>query len=373
MIIKELTLSDFRNYEALNLSFDRGTNLLYGDNAQGKTNLLEAIYLSCTTKSHKGAKDAELIRFEQPEAHIRSLIDKEGATYRVDMHLKRGGAKGLALDGIKMKRAAEFLEKLRVNIVLFSPEDLSIVKSGPSERRRFLDLELCQTDPSYTEALSSYHRALKERAKLLKTLSQSGGMDETLLDLYDEQLVKHGKLIIDARKRFLEELNKEVISLHESLSGGREFLRFIYEPKAGSEEFADLLFSSRRRDIYTCSTNTGPHRDDFSFLVKKKGEDIETDLRRFGSQGQQRSAALSLKLSEIGLIRRISSHTPLLLLDDVLSELDASRQNALLKTIGSMQTIITCTGLDEFVENNFAIDRLIHVKSGRVSVEDEDR
>ena len=168
MIIKRLELADYRNYETLDLEFDQGTNILYGDNAQGKTNILEAIYLAATTKSHKGSKDKEIIGFGKEEAHIRTYLEKEGVCTRVDMHLRKAGSKGIAIDGQKIKKAAELLGLC--NVVFFSPEDLSIIKNGPAERRRFVDMELCQLDSFYLYNLNHYNKIVNQRNKLLKDM-----------------------------------------------------------------------------------------------------------------------------------------------------------------------------------------------------------
>ena len=358
MIIKSLDLLNFRNYESLHLELSEGTNIFYGDNAQGKTNILESLYMISTTKSHRGVKDRDLIRFGQEEAHIRTVLIKNDLDYQVDMHLKKSKSKGVAINRQKIRRASELIGLL--HIVFFSPEDLSIVKDGPSERRRFMDMELCQLDKSYLHDLSQYNKAVEQRNKLLKDVWQFPQLADTL-DVWDDQLATYGSRIITRRKEFIEELAQIVGSIHEKLSGGRERLVISYEPNSTAEELASDLRKSREKDKLTKNTNAGPHRDDFSFV----GNDI--DLRRFGSQGQQRTCALSLKLSEIELVTRLIGEKPVLMLDDVLSELDSRRQNYLMNTIGGIQTLITCTGLDEFVNNRFEIDQVYHIENGQVA------
>lgn len=372
LVIRSLELENFRNYDSLQMEFKAGTNLLYGNNAQGKTNILEAIFLSCTTKSHKGSRDKEMIRFGKEEAHIRTVLKKNGAPYRIDMHLRTSKNKGIALDGCKMKSASTFLKKLGVNLIFFSPEDLGIIKNGPFERRRFLDLELCQLDHGYLEALNRYQKAIVQRAKVLKSLQKSGvnpeeGADPRWmqLDVWDDLLLENGSEIVRGRERFVSEIAPTLSLMHEKLSGGRESLTIRYEQNTVPENYAEQLRRSRKKDFFTGQTNVGPHRDDLSFLVKKIGTE-ETDIRRFGSQGQQRTAALSLKLAEIELVKKMTDQTPILLLDDVLSELDANRQRDLLSAIGNIQTIITCTGLDEFVEHHFEINQLYHIEEGKI-------
>ena len=363
MIIKSLELSDFRNYSSLSINFDRGTNILYGDNAQGKTNILEAIYVSATTKSHKSSKDKDIINFDKEEAHIRTYLEKEGVETRVDMHLRKSKTKGIAIDGIKIKKAAELLGLL--NVVFFSPEDLSIIKNGPSERRRFIDMELCQLDNFYLYNLNNYNKIVNQRNKLLKDLYFNPALKETL-SIWDSQLLSYGSKIIERRIQFIEQINQIVNEIHKNLSGGKEILRIEYEPNIEIDEYESSLRNSQEKDIKLKQTTVGPHRDDISFMVKKEGDDKEIDIRKYGSQGQQRTAALSLKLSEIELVRKITKDTPVLLLDDVLSELDSNRQNYLLNSIGDIQTIITCTGLEEFVNNRFEINKVFKVTNGAI-------
>jgi len=357
MIIKSLELIDYRNYETLSLDFDEGTNILYGDNAQGKTNVLEAIYLSSTTKSHKGSKDKEIIRFNKDEAHIKSVIIKDGYDTTVDMHLRYSKSKIIAIDGNRIKKAAELLGIL--NVVFFSPEDLSIIKNGPLERRRFVDMELCQLDSFYLYNLSNYNKIINQRNKLLKDIYFNPSLKDTL-NIWDSQLVSFGSKIIERRISFCEQISEILRDYHSKLSGGREEIVIKYEPNVSIEDYEKKLSNSQSKDISAKMTIVGPHRDDFSFIVNG------VDIRKFGSQGQQRTAALSLKLSEIELVKKITKDKPVLLLDDVLSELDSNRQNYLLDCIGDIQTIITCTGLDEFVNDNFKINRSFKVTNGEV-------
>ena len=323
MIIQSIELNNFRNYENLQISFDEGTNILFGDNAQGKTNILEAAYLSGTTKSHKGSKDKEMIRFGTNEAHLRTMVLKNGKQYQIDMHLKHNRSKGIAVNKIPMKKASELFGIL--NIVFFSPEDLNIIKNGPSERRHFLDAELSDTLP-----------------------------------VWDMQLADTGKKIIRRREQFVKELNEIVHEIHYRISGGREELFLSYEPSVSADLLEQELERVKPRDLKQCQTSVGPHRDDLLFSI------AGVDIRKFGSQGQQRTSALSLKLSEIELVRKSIHDTPVLLLDDVLSELDSNRQNYLLNSICDTQTIITCTGLDEFIRNRFEINKVFEVISGQV-------
>lgn len=360
MIIKSIELADYRNYDFLTLQFDKGTNILYGDNAQGKTNILEAIYVAATTKSHKGSKDREIINFDKEEAHIRTYLEKEDVETRVDMHLRKSRSKGIAIDGQKLKKAADLLGLC--NVVFFSPEDMSIIKNGPAERRRFVDMELCQLDNFYLYNLNHYNKIVNQRNKLLKDMYMNPELRDTL-NIWDSQLVSFGSKIIERRKSFADQINEIIYDIHKKLSGGKEELYIQYEPDVLIESFETKLKINQEKDIKLKQTTTGPHRDDISFLIGT------TDIRKFGSQGQQRTAALSLKLSEIELMKKITKDTPILLLDDVLSELDSNRQNYLLNSIGDIQTIISCTGLEEFVNNRFEINKIFKVANGVVTSE----
>lgn len=362
MFVKSLELQNYRNYEKLHIEFDPGTNILYGDNAQGKTNILEAIYVCATSKSHRGSKDKEIVHFGNDEAHIKIMVDKKGVSNRIDMHLKKNKTKGIAISGIPIKKASELFGN--INVVFFSPEDLNIIKNGPAERRRFIDMELCQLDKLYTSDLVNYNKVLNQRNKLLKDLAFSPGYAD-MLPVWDDQLVRYGREVIKRREAFLRECNDIIAPIHEKLTGGKEQIKVVYEPDSPEERFEEELFLAKDKDIRNKVTSKGPHRDDISFISNG------IDIRKFGSQGQQRSAALSLKLAEIELFRRKLKDTPILLLDDVLSELDSQRQNHLLESIKDIQTIITCTGLDEFVNNHFEIDQVFRVNSGSVVCERE--
>ena len=312
MTVKSLELRDFRNYNMLDIHFDKGTNILYGDNAQGKTNVLEAIYLSGTTKSHKGSRDKEMIRFGENEAHIRTVVEKNEMEYQIDMHLKKNKPKGIAINHIPIRKASELFGIL--NVVFFSPEDLNIIKNGPSERRRFVDMELSQISRLYLNNLSNYHRTINQRNRLLKDIYYNDSLKETL-DIWDMQLAEYGNKIIKERKKFIKQVNEIISKIHKKITGNREDIEVIYEPNTGNESFEDVLKKYRERD---------------------------------------------LKMTQI------TKDKPVLLLDDVLSELDKHRQNYLLDSIDEIQTLITCTGVDEFVNHRFSINKVFYVHKGKV-------
>jgi DNA replication and repair protein RecF len=279
MIIESIELKNYRNYGELHMDFSPGTNILYGDNAQGKTNVLEAVYVCSTTKSHRGSKDKEMIRFDKEESHIKMCVRKLDVPYRIDMHLKKNKPKGIAINGIPIRKASELFGI--VNVVFFSPEDLNIIKNGPDQRRRFMDLELCQLNKLYVRALVQYNRVLLQRNKLLKELNFHPEYEETL-DIWDMQLIQYGRELIRCREEFVGKLNDMVQKTHSQISGGRENLVLSYEPNVTAERFEEKLCFCRETDVKMRTTTTGPHRDDISFLVDN------IDIRRFGSAADGR-------------------------------------------------------------------------------------
>ena len=278
MYIQSLELKNYRNYDRLIIEFSSGTNILYGDNAQGKTNILEAVYLGATTKSHRGSKDKEIIRFGENESHIRIHLMKQDIGHQIDMHLKKSRTKGAAIDRIPIKRSSDLLGF--VPVIFFSPEDLSIIKNGPSERRKFLDIELSQLEKMYLHQLSSYNRVMAQRNNLLKQLAYQRELLDTL-DSWDLQLVKYGSEVIRYRQKFIEDLNEIIREIHKNLTGKKEKIVLKYDYSVNYDEFLTVLQRKREIDLKYASTGAGPHRDDIEFLVNG------IDIRKFGSQGQQ--------------------------------------------------------------------------------------
>ena len=301
-----------------------------------------------------------MIQFGANESHIETIVEKNGIKYQIDMHLKKNSPKGIAINKIPIRKASELFGI--INIVFFSPEDLNIIKNGPGERRRFIDLELSQLDKVYLNNLSNYNRIVNQRNHLLKEIDYNKGALETL-DIWDIQLIQYGNKIIERRQKFIEEINKIISNIHKKLTGNREDIKIVYEPSNGALSFEQALLKNKEKDLRIKSTSVGPHRDDIAFLVS------DIDIRKYGSQGQQRTAALSLKLSEIELVKQSIHDTPVLLLDDVLSELDKHRQNYLLDSIHDIQTLITCTGVEEFVNHRFSINKVFLVQNGQVTNE----
>lgn len=358
MIIKSIELNNFRNYEVANIEFDKNINILYGDNAQGKTNLLEACYYSAISKSFKSTKDKEIIRFGQDYLSIKTIIEKNDREYAIDISINNN-KKTIKVDNVKINKTSDLLGLL--NVILFSPEDLNIIKNGPSERRRFFDNEISQIDRIYLSDLINYNKVLNNRNKLLRDIAFDNSIKDTL-DVWDMQLVEYGKKIIKRRREFIDELKYYVKDKHFKISGGKEELIINYEPSIDDIFFEDELIGNREKDLKYAQTSVGPHRDDISFKIDG------IDIRKFGSQGQKRCSALSLKLSEIDIVSNIIKDKPVLLLDDVLSELDSNRQKFLLESISDIQTIITCTGLDDFVNNRFDVNKVFNIVDGNIFI-----
>jgi len=357
MKIKRLELANFRNYESLSVEFSDNVNILYGDNAAGKTNILEAIYMCATTRSQRQSKEKDMIKFGCEESHLRMITADEVSERRIDMQLSRSKAKGVALDGQALVRAGQLFGLL--GIISFCPDDLSMIKAGPAERRRFIDMEASQVDRLYMHNLSSYNKILAQRNNLLKQVSLNKELLGTL-DIWDEQLVEYGSYLIDKRAEFVEELEEIAGPVHKAVSGEKEDIKVIYSPDTSKKDFKDKLFLNRDRDIALTYTTTGPHRDDLEFEINGK------NARTFGSQGQQRTTALSMKLAEIELVKKVSGKAPILLLDDVLSELDRNRQTQLLGFTQGVQTFITCTGVEEFVKERTGINKVFKVGDGKL-------
>ena len=284
-------------------------------------------------------------------------MEKNNREQRIDIHLRKNKTKGIAINGIPIKKASELFGLF--NVVIFSPEDLEIIKKGPSERRKFVDMELCQLDKIYVYNLTNYNRIIAQRNKLLKDIYFKPELKQTL-DVWDGQLAQYGSKIIERRTNFIEKINEIIKPIHKQLTGGLENINIVYNKNCEAEDLLRRLEENRDRDIKYKSTSIGPHKDDLLFFNDNK------NIRIYGSQGQQRTIALSLKLAELELVKNLINDTPVLLLDDVLSELDSERQNHLLNSIDDIQTIITCTGLDEFIENRFKINKVFQVTEGKV-------
>lgn len=344
MYVENVSLSGFRNYDYLSIGLSERINIVKGDNAQGKTNFLEAVYFCAAGRSKRTHSDRELIQFNRGEAHIQAHIVKNGTRDRIDVHLRKDGSKGIALNGLAVKKVSDMFGALYA--VIFSPEDLNLIKEGPAERRKFLDLEICQTNRLYYSELTQYHKILRQRNNLLKTLQKNKGGNSELKETvfaWDAQLVAHGVRIMRLREDFIVKIDEIAGKIHRDITNGKETLSVQYKPSVSQEDFAEKLKRGLERDIQLGSTSYGIHKDDLNFLING------VDARIFGSQGQQRTAALSCKLSEIKFIEEQKAERAVLLLDDVFSELDATRQRYLIENMEGSQTVITCTGAETAV------------------------
>ena len=362
MRVTGIKLRQFRSYEALDLKTEPGLVVLTGQNGTGKTNILEALFLCALGKSHRTNRDGDLIRIGSNVGLVELTLDTLGGSRVIRTELKEAERKKITIDARPLARSGELMGCL--NVVMFSPEDLSLVKGSPAERRRFLDMEISQLKPAYYYALQQYNNALKQRNNLLK---DEDAASNEMLELWDEQLSKHGALIMQERAAFCRELKEKAGTLHRRMSGGKELLVTDYAPdvyvKPGGdcrEAIAESLINALDKDLFRGYTSAGPHRDDISLTVNG------LDARIYASQGQQRTAALSLKLSEIAVTERLRGEKPVLLLDDVFSELDSERQRLLLGAAEGCQCFITCTGLEELGPMENSSMQLFGVKNGQV-------
>lgn len=349
MHITQLTVKDFRNYAEATLCPCEGINVLYGDNAQGKTALLEAVVLCCTGRSHRTSKDRELIRWGQPFGRVELQTLRADGTHEIEIILPQAERKTVKVGGSVLSRSGELMG--HVNGVLFAPEDLRMVKDGPAERRRFIDIEISQTSPAYYYALQRYNRALNQRNRLLKDALATPSLLD-MLGSWDEQLCSAGAFIMDRRRAFIERLSRSAGENHREITGGRERLECRYCPSAPLDEtgealeraLGEALLRAREQDERRCMTSVGPHRDDLQLTLDGM------DVRAYGSQGQQRTSALSLKLAELTIMKEATGEWPVLLLDDVMSELDPGRRRQLLSRLRGIQTLVTCTDLTDLAE-----------------------
>ncbi|MBM7541367.1 DNA replication/repair protein RecF [Amphibacillus cookii] len=369
MYIKDIKLSNYRNYPKLELTFDDRINVIIGENAQGKTNLMEAIYVLGFSKSYRTAKDKELIQWEQSYAKIEGTVFKRQYHFPLEIQLSTKG-KRAKLNHLEQKRLSDYIGAL--NLVMFAPEDLNLVKGSPQVRRRFIDMEIGQIKPVYIYHLGQYQKILKQRNALLKALQRRKTHDKTMLDVLTEQLIDHASVIVEKRFLFLTLLRKWAASIHQGISQDKESLTIFYDATIDVLEgddkekikkiYNDTFNQNREKEIDRGSTLYGPHRDDLSFYINDR------NVQTFGSQGQQRTTALSLKLAEIELIKSEVGEYPVLLLDDVLSELDQYRQSHLLHTIkGKVQTFVSTTSISDIQHETINQAELFYVENGSIT------
>ena len=350
MNIKEITLRNFRNYENETIKFQEGLNVVVGNNAMGKTNLLESIYCCAIGKSPKTNKYKELIRMGQQAAYIKIVLEKKYRDHTIEFYVDAKENKRIKIDGVPLTKLRELVGYM--NIIFFSPEEIKMVKEGPSERRRFIDISLSQQSKNYLFSLSKYNEVLANRNKLLKENYKDANIKEMLV-IWDSQLAKEGANIIKKRYEFVEKLKIAAKASHAELTNNKEDLELEYESLVPNNDIEQIqkdiekkLLETQDKDISLQYTSVGPHRDDISIVANG------IDIRKFGSQGQQRTCSLSLKLAEISLFEDEIKEKPILLLDDVLSELDATRRNKLMEISSTLQTMITCTDFDMNLAHN---------------------
>ncbi|MFT9031788.1 MAG: DNA replication/repair protein RecF [Leuconostoc pseudomesenteroides] len=373
MELESLTLKNYRNYGDLTLEFSDGVNVFLGENAQGKTNLLESIYVLALARSHRTSSDKDLIQWSEKEATISGRVKRAISNTPLSLNFSNKGKKA-RVNHLEQSKLSQYIGQL--NVILFAPEDLELVKGAPSVRRRFIDMEFGQMNPLYLYNTTQYKRILKERNAYLKRLQLKQTTDTVFLDVLSEQLVNVGAQILLARESFLKKLEQAAQPIHAEISDQRETLHLVYNSSVNFDEKDDLagvtaafesaLLKQRTREIMMGSTLLGPHRDDLQFIVN------DNDVAVFGSQGQQRTTALAVKLAEIDLMQQETGEYPVLLLDDVLSELDANRQTHLLLAIqDKVQTFITAPSLTDVARQLIHTPKVFHVKHGEITLETE--
>ena len=359
MFIKRLQMLNYRNYNVLDINLGPHVNVFMGDNAQGKTNILEGIYYCAFARSHRTSKDRELINWNADNALLSVSVGRERLDKRIDISILKDGKKAIQINKIKIKKIGELFGNF--NVVMFSPEDLKIIKDSPGVRRKFIDMELCQLNPKYYYNLVQYNKVLNERNSILRNKNIS----KDILDVYDMQLAEFGYNIIIDRLEYIKKLNKYSEKIHSDITSGKEKIEFKYTSTIKDlenikESFYSLLEKNRSRDCERGITSIGPHRDDFVVLIN------DIDTKSYGSQGQQRTAVLTIKFASLKIIKELTGEHPVLLLDDVLSELDFSRKRYILSTIGDIQTIITCTGIEDLYEYLDDKSKVFKVKDGEI-------
>lgn len=366
MYIKELTLKNYRNYEDLTIQFDNKVNVILGENAQGKTNVMESIYVLAMAKSHRTSNDKELIRWDEEYAKIEGSIEKHNRSTTLQLIISKKG-KRAKLNHIEQGKLSQYVGAM--NVIMFAPEDLNLVKGSPQVRRRFIDMEIGQVSAVYLHDLSRYQKIMQQRNHYLKLLQMRKQTDQTMLDVLTSQLCESAAKIIIKRMQFISELQKWAGPIHTGISRGLETLVIKYKTSIDVSENNDLtkmievyeqkFAKIREKEIERGATLAGPHRDDLEFYVN------DHDVQTYGSQGQQRTTALSLKLAEIDLIYNEIGEYPILLLDDVLSELDDYRQSHLLNTIqGKVQTFVTTTSVEGIDHQTLKEAATFHVQAG---------
>lgn len=333
MWISKIKLNNFRNYESQEIDLNDGINLFYGENAQGKTNIIESIFLCSVGKSFRAKKDQELIKFNEKKATIEIEFNKTDRDGKIKFEIEN--RKNISVNGIKLKKLSELLGN--INVVIFTPDDIDILKGGPQKRRKFLDVMISQLKPNYMHILNLYLKTLEQRNNYLRQIKFEN-KNENMLDIWDEKLAEYGIKIFEYRNEFINKIKNKIENIHSKITNNKEKIKIEYISNCkNKEEFLEILKNRRKLDIIKGYTTKGVHRDDFSVYVN------DTLVNVYGSQGQHRTAILSLKLSELNVVYDEIGEYPILLLDDFMSELDEKRKINFLENIKNAQVIITCT------------------------------
>lgn len=334
MYINEISLENFRNYINQKIKLNKNINIFYGDNAQGKTNIIESIFLCAYGKSFRSKKDTDLIKFNEEMAKVNILYERKDRQGNIKVEIRE--KKTFYINDIKQAKVSDIVGK--VNVVIFTPDDIDIIKDGPQRRRKFLDMLISSLRPNYIHLLNTYNKTLEQRNNYLRQIKYENKKEE-MLDIWDEQLAEYSYKIYEYRKYFIEKISERIDSIHNSITkSGKESIKIKYISNSKNKEgFLENLKKSRQIDINRGFTAIGIHRDDFIIYIENKPISI------FGSQGQQRTAILTLKLCELDIVKEEIGETPILLLDDFMSELDEKRRKNFLKNINDCQVIITCT------------------------------
>ncbi len=353
MWINKIKINDFRNYNNQEIDLGKNINVFYGENAQGKTNIIEAIFLCSMGKSFRAKQDKEMIKLDKKNANVEIEFFKSDRDSKIKIQLSN--KKEVFINGIKIKKLSELLGNL--NIVMFTPDDINILKGGPQNRRRFLDIMISQLKPNYMHTLSLYAKTLEQRNNYLKQIKEENKSEE-LLDIWDEKLAEYAFIISKYRNEFINKIINKIKKIHSEITNNKEEIKIEYLTECLNKiEYLDLLKKRRKLDIIKSYTTKGIHRDDFIIYINDK------ELSTYGSQGQHRTAMLSLKLSELEIIEEEVGEKPILLLDDFMSELDSNRRTHFLEKINDTQVIITCTDKID-IENKKIL--IYNVNDGKV-------
>ena len=356
MNITKLKLENFRNYDSQEIEFNKGINIIYGDNAQGKTNILEAIFLCSMGKSFRTNKDKELIKINSNYAKLNIEYEKSDRDGKIEYIIS--DKKNISVNGVKIKRLSELLGN--INSIIFSPDDMEILKDGPQKRRKFLNMLISQLRPKYVFNLNAYNRTLEQRNNYLRQIKLEN-KPENMLEIWDEKLVKHAQIVHAYRKEFVDKILKKIVDIHKNITDNSEIINLKYVSDFDNEEsYRKKLKDNLKNDIYKGYTTKGIHRDDLEFFLNGKS------INLYGSQGQFRTAILSLKLSELYVIYDEIGEYPILLLDDFMSELDEKRRRKFVENITDAQVILT--GTHKLILENFSYN-IYNVTDGQVKQE----